>query len=490
MVRKQDGSNKRPQKTPVFKRTIGVGKTTLFITAAQNGTPVHKKALAAAEQFCNHRNAELLVVPIRYKNPTSNWSKSQENAEVWDSALVPYLVNQRMRLNKNLTLLADIKTQATSPNPLSGFDAITHAESGILAHTKLELRTVATPQHRYPKILTTTGAITKANYTDTKAGKLGEFHHYLGGAIVELEGNKFHLRQAGFDKKDGSFFDLDTIYGTAWNAMPYSGMDLAALNMGDTHVGFTDPRVDKAIFGPGGIVEILKPQRLFWHDLFDGYSVNRHHRKARDPFIAAAMWKGGRMDVEGEVERSIAHLFERTTDGRISYVVASNHHDFLRDWVVSGVGAQDPRNKGFYHRLAAMMYDGAKMMPWGAWYPDPYIYCVEQAVAKAGRTDIKCLREDESCVVLGIENGMHGHFGPNGARGSRRNLARIGTKSIIEHNHSPGIYEGCWQGGTSTHRLAEYTHGPSSWLNSMVGIYNSGKRVLLNVINRSWRRES
>ena len=45
---------------------------------------------------------------------------------------------------------------------------------------------------------------------------------------------------------------------------------------------------------------------------------------------------------------------------------------------------------------------------------------------------------------------MHGDKGPNGARGSIRNLRRIGIRSVIGHTHSPGIDEGCYQVGTST----------------------------------------
>lgn len=486
-VRKQDGSTVRKGKTPVFKRTLG-GATRFLITAAQNATPVHAAALEAAKQYCNHNNAELLVVPIRYKNPTSRWTQSQANEEVWSPELVPHLVNQRIKLNRNLVLLGDIKTQPTAVNPLSGFDAITAGESGILAHTKLELKTIATPQHLYPKILTTTGAITKPNYTDTKAGKLGEFHHYLGACVVELDRQKFHLRQVGFDKKNGSFFDLDTIYGASWNAgKPYPGIELAALNMGDTHVGFTDPRVEKATFGPGGIVETLRPKKLIWHDIFDGYACNPHHRLAQDPFIGRAKWRGGRTNVRGEVERSIEFIVAHTVNGVQSVVVFSNHNDFLRRWVTSKAGANDPENMDFYHELAARMAKGAKMEAWGATYPDPYIDCVEEAVAELNRKDIICLRPDQSYMINGIEHGFHGHDGPNGARGSRRNMRRMGVKSIIEHNHSPGIDEGCWQGGTSTYRRAEYTRGPSSWLNTHVGQYNSGKRVLINIIGDDWR---
>jgi len=105
------------------------------------------------------------------------------------------------------------------------------------------------------------------------------------------------------------------------------------------------------------------------------------------------------------------------------------------------------------------------------------------------RPDVKCLANDESHVVAGIETGLHGDKGPNGARGSLKNLRRIGVKVIVGHSHSPGIDEGGYQNGTSTRLRLGYNSGPSSWLNAHTVIYGNGKRSLLNVINGRWRLE-
>jgi hypothetical protein len=165
VARGQDGRPQKNQlKAPQFKRKLG-GVKRYVITAAQNATPVHDGFLAALKGYCKRNNAELLVIPIRYKNPSSVWTESQANEEVWAPELAPYLYNQRKKLNPNLVLLGDIKTVATAVSPLTGFEGITHGESGILGHTKLQLKTVPTPQNSLPKILTTTGAITMPNYT-------------------------------------------------------------------------------------------------------------------------------------------------------------------------------------------------------------------------------------------------------------------------------------------------------------------------------------
>jgi hypothetical protein len=114
--------------------------------------------------------------------------------------------------------------------------------------------------------------------------------------------------------------------------------------------------------------------------------------------------------------------------------------------------------------------------------PSPFALWAEQYAP-----NLRVLGGDESFRIAGIECGMHGDRGPNGARGSRMNLRRIGVKSVVGHSHSPGIEEGCYQTGTSTHLRLEYNSGASSWLQAHVAIYLSGKRTLLNIIDGEWR---
>ena len=53
----------------------------------------------------------------------------------------------------------------------------------------------------------TTGACTVKNYTDSKSGKKGEFHHTLGFVIVEIKDDEtFFIRQV--HGNPSIFFDL------------------------------------------------------------------------------------------------------------------------------------------------------------------------------------------------------------------------------------------------------------------------------------------
>jgi hypothetical protein len=124
------------------------------------------------------------------------------------------------------------------------------------------------------------------------------------------------------------------------------------------------------------------------------------------------------------------------------------------------------------------------MTPQGVEYPDPFRYWADRWIE---RPEIRCLAPDESLLIGDVEYGLHGDRGPNGSRGSARSLRRIGVKTVIGHSHSPAIEEGCYQTGTSTRLRLEYNAGPSSWLQSHVCQYASGRRVLLNIIEGEWR---
>lgn len=464
---------------PKFSRPLGKAKR-FVVTSAQNATPVNKEFLESLEMYCEYNDAELIVIPFRYKNPTSTWGESQRNEEWWDPAVEPYLYNKRKKLCANLVLLGDLKIQPTAASPLTGLESITHGESGIVGHPKFQMKVIPTPSHALPKIMHSSGAVTLKNYSDTKAGKKGEFHHVFGALTVEVRGSKFHLRQLNA-ASDGSFIDWDMNY--APNTVTIAPR-ASALVMGDSHYRFMDPKVKKATFGTNGIIEQLNPENLVWHDLLDGYSRNHHHRG--NVFIELSKRKADLHLVEKEVMETIQFLVDQTTKHSVkSTVISSNHDDFLRQWIVNEDWRLDPDNAKFYLETALAMVKSVNTGPGGAECVSPFAYWVNKH--KVFEPNVNVLRTDESFTVNGIELGMHGHRGPNGARGTLKSFSSIGVKSITGHSHTPGIENGAYQTGTSTNLRLEYTEGPSSWLHSHVVIYANGKRSHINIIDGDFK---
>ena len=442
------------------------------ITAAQNATPPNAAFLDTLHGYCAHNGAKLLVIPYRYKNPTSLWSKKAKDDDWWHPDLAPLLIDQRIHLNDNLTLLADLKTQPTASAPTQGFETITGARSAIIGHPKLELQTLPTPQSKLPKLLMTTGAVTRPNYIESKAGKKGEHHHTAAAVVVEIKGKIFHVRQL-VAARDGSFCDFDKEYSGA----KVAPMAPEAIVFGDVHVDHADPTVTSAHFGPEGLVTALKPKRLVWNDVFDGATCNPHHGF----FNRVAQHRGGRFSILGELERCWS--FIRDNSGRSqSIIVSSNHHDFLGRWVKSHDPRSDVVNVGLWATLFQYMAAATKLGAGGAETPDPFIWLGRQALP-----GVKFLEADESCMIAGVEVGMHGDRGPNGSRGSIKSFGKIGVRSVIGHSHTPGIRDGVYQVGTNSRLRLEYNRGPSSWLHTDCLIYKNGKRSLINIIDGEWR---
>lgn len=460
-------------------RTGGVKR--FVVTSAQNATPIHRGFFDSLKRYCEHNDATLIVIPYRYRNVTSVWSEHSERDDWWDSTLLPYIADHRVDLNKNLVLLADIKTQPTAVSPLTGFETLTGAKSAILGHPKLELVTIPTPQHALPKILTTTGAVTVNNYTPTKAGKKGEHHHTFGACVVEIVGSRFHLRQINAIK-DGSFIDLTYKYTP--DAVEFAG-PAAAVVLGDLHCRFADPGVVKATFdAKGSIVKTLKPKVLAYHDIMDFHSQNHHHQGK--VFLNFAKYQARKHNVKDEVDEVAEFVSTRKVSASTKIVfVPSNHPDALGRWIEEANWKSDPENAEFYLETALQMVRNSRMTNAGTETIDPFVYWMQKKLGNDDRYVF--LKRDESYPVAGIEIGYHGDKGPNGARGNIAGFGKIGAKTIIGHSHTPGIKDGVYQVGTSSRLRLEYNSGPSSWMHSHCVVYENGKRSLLMVVNGDWR---
>lgn len=449
-------------------------KARYVITCAQNATPVFKQGLESLRRYCKHNKATLIVVPIRYHNPTSTWTKQDESSDWWAREISADIVNTRVELNSNLVLLADIRIQPTAVRPTSGMETFCGGQSTIIGHPKLEVVTIPTPQNQLAKIIHTTGAITVENYTDSKAGKKGEHHHAFGAIVVEVVGDRFFIRQLNM-QDDGSFYDLDALY------TPHSvtgGIRAAGLVLGDLHERFVDPGVVKATFGKRGIVDTINPETVVFHDVLDFHSQNHHHRKK--VFTKIAKHKDRRANVEDEITECAAFIDKHLRDAQKAVFAASNHPDALARWIEETDWREDHENAEFYLETALAM---VRSLDQGL--VDPFVYWMQKKLARADQCVFPA--RDESVLVAGIECGMHGDKGANGSRGAIKGFGRIGVKSVIGHSHTPGFMDGVAQVGTSSLLRLEYNSGPSSWMHCHCAIYPDGKRSLLFIIDGEWR---
>ena len=454
------------------------------VTSAQNATPIHEGFFASLLNYCEHNDAQLMVIPFRYKNPTSVFDDG--DMEYWDKKLVPYLMDTQIKICKHLQIMGHIKIQPTAIQPLYGFDSYTGLDSAIIGHPKVQLKTIATPSQSLPKILTSTGAVTLPNYTDSKAGFRGMFHHSYAATVIEVENDIFHLRHIHGNRETGAFYDLDKYYTS--NAVT-TGHRISALITGDSHALFIDPEVEAVTYtNNDSIVNVLQPENLIIHDVLDGYSISHHHQY--NDIIKYGKYHFDRGNIEKELQITADFIDRISKENMKTFIVKSNHDEHFDRWLREVEPKQDPENARFYHYMKYHQYDSIKPTNTGFSSLDPFEFWCNNPDKERGLSKkhlVKILGRDESLMINNIELAFHGDKGSNGSRGSVMNLSKIGPKLIIGHSHSPSIYEGAYQVGTSSYLDLEYKSGADSWLHTHCIVYPDGKRTLVSVIFGKWR---
>ncbi|MEI6479836.1 MAG: hypothetical protein WCO21_03385 [bacterium] len=445
-----------------------------IITAAQNATPIHENFWLSLKNAAKYYEAELVVIPGRYKNPTSQWTQNNKDHEWWAADVVPYLCNGRVSLNERILILGDVKVPWATRSPLATLDALTKDKSGIVGHPNRALRSVAAPQHKQPKIMFTTGACTTRNYTDSRQGKIAASNHCLGALIVEIDGDVFYARQLNADKH-GCFIDLDLAF-TPSGVQP--AQRALSLTPGDIHERWKRPDVMGATFdAKDSIMKLLQPQHLVLNDLVDFHTRNHHHKD--DWLTKFGKWKTGIECVRTEIEDAIRFANEKTPDNCQATIVSSNHDRAVLRWLKEVDFRDDPVNAVFYLESALAMANSTRKEDGGISYDDPFITYAK----KFAKKNVRFLECGQSFVLGRVEYGLHGDLGPNGSRGTTKNLSGIGVKVTKGHDHTAGIIDGCYSSGKSTGSLEYEGGGPSSHSNSHVVQYANGKRTIIFVIN-------
>jgi len=450
------------------KRKADKTKSRFIITWAQNNTPVHSKFFDNMKAYAEFIEADIHVIAGRYKNPTSVFSDREE--DYWVDEVAPYLDANRHNIHKYVSVMSDVKIQPTATNPMSGLQGMSGINSCVFGSPKVQLEMIPVLEGNKPKMMLTTGSVTAMNYTDSKSGKKGEFHHVFGFVVVEIKDKEtFFVRQVTADDKTGAFTDL---FYKVENGQVNKTDSVAAIILGDIHYGHHDQEVlDKTV----ELMDKLVPEHVVLHDVFDGYSISHHELK--DPFIQYAKEIHGTNSIEKEINDMLNGLkpFEKYKN---VVIVRSNHDDFLDRWLKNEDWKKQPTTK---NSVAYMEYSAMLLKQYAQ---NPYdVKGVIPAIINQKYPKFITLGRRSSYRVKNWELGQHGDIGSNGSRGSLLQFRKLNTKIIVGHYHSPGRKDGALAVGTSTTLRVNYNHGPSSWLQSHVIIHNDGKAQHINFIN-------
>jgi len=460
---KKLGLNKKEQEDPkeyqaAKERKFDRTKKRFIITWCQNATPVHEPFLRNIETYAQHINASIHVIYGRYRNPTSIFTDS--DYEWWDEAVYPYKDANRHNIHKHMSILSDIKVQPTAVNPLTGLEGVSGEDSCIIGHPKVHLKSLPVLKGCREKYLMTTGAVSIKNYTDSKAGKKGEFHHTFGFVVVELQDDDtFFVRQVTATD-DGNFNDLFFRVEDQEVKMIDS---CKALIMGDVHQKHLDYEVYRSTLD---LTDRLEPEYIVLHDLFDGESISHHHLK--DPIKLYHKHKEGgdllRKEIDDLLDWTEDYMTYRPDSKFV--VVRSNHDDFVDRWIMNQDWKKDIKNSLEYMEYAKVLLTGEAgkgIIP----------YILEKEFKDTGR--LITLGQDDSFKLLDWELGAHGDAGQNGSRGSIRQFRKLNTKVIVGHYHAPGRLDGALAVGLTAKKRFDYQKGPDDNTNAHVILHHDGK---------------
>jgi hypothetical protein len=105
---------------------------------------------------------------------------------------------------------------------------------------------------------------------------------------------------------------------------------------------------------------------------------------------------------------------------------------------------------------------------------------------------VRFLAEDESDIILphiqgGIECGLHGDRGSNGAKGTITGIAKTDRKTNMGDKHTAAIVNHVYCCGFVGLLDQGYNHGLGSWTHAVTITYQNGTRAIVSIWKGKWR---
>ena len=461
---------------------------TYLLTSAQNNTDIHRQCWENIKAYAHHLKAKIGVATFTYnkqslgaKGAKRKTSKEEEiKEEWWAPQIEPYILDNRIEIAPGLVWCGELQILPTSINPIAGLESYTGRQSSVFPHPKFAMQSVPSPATSGTKFLYTTGTVTLSNYIQKKAGQKAEFHHGYGALLVEVDSDGNWFARQLCASSDGAFYDLTTkVHEGEVDSGDYRP---EALIWGDVHERQLEPEMKELCFGAGGILDTLKPYNQVMHDLLDFRSQNHHDRD--DSWLMFEKFRNSGLNVETEIRDVEKFLHDATRPWCHTIIVCSNHDEAFIRWLKEADFRVDPENALLFLKVTTAVYEAINL--------GDSLYPIEFIFRNLRADNVRFLQRDESFIVCpeaggGIELGMHGDKGANGARGTLRAFAKTGRKCVVGHSHTAGWFEGAIQVGVLGALRQGYNEGISSWSHTHALVYPNGKRTLFTTWNGKWR---
>ena len=468
-------------------RQVARGSTFVF-TSAQANTHLHDAFWKTLMALVEDRNAELHVSRFTYnkarygsKSVKPGSEQASDYDDLWyDPRIMPYVSDVSLQVADDLVWCGELNVIPTRGDPIHGFENYGQGASVIVPHVKMAMRSIPTMKFEEARFAYSTGTVTQRNYIETAVGQKANLHHVYGALLVEVdEDGTWWARQINATS-DGELCDIGSRYHLAADGETVVRTDnerVEILTHGDLHGNKVDRDVMRVM---KGVLERLRPHNQVFHDTVDFQPRNHHNIK--DPHFLHQMFRDNTDNVEREFQfigEVLAEYLCRKDS--VHHVVTSNHDQAIEGWLRNVDGFRDPVNMRTWLEMNLYCAD----MHAQSEKPRPFWKMLSRYLSKDYRFNV--VHEDDSLKIMGIENGLHGHLGPNGARGTPKNLQTAG-KANTGHTHSAGIVNGVYTAGVFGKLDMGYNKGLSSWSHSFIITYTNGKRTICTIKKgKAWR---
>lgn len=450
-----------------IERHAAVKNGRFIFTTAHAAAPADEAFLGAMQNWVDRNSAEMVILPANahvkalegqpcvYANPI---------LDRYDSLATKYTVNSNL-------VAMDVRLLPQQREPLTGLLEWGQGKhSVIVAAPRQRLKTMATGHTSLPRAVMSTGACTKPDYHPNRIGELAKRDHVIGALVVEADGDLFHARHVQA-YADGSFIDVALADYNTKGALRYypdgtvEPVCPEAMVLGDIHGDLVDP---VALLACEQIALITRPKILIVHEIFDGETVNPHHKgrtivsgKKRhfclaDELDATKAVLDGIIVIAGKIGAEVM-------------IVESNHDIFLErhlnsmDWKDDNINVVE---------CAALF---ARQVAHGD--------ALKNRLDPNGRCRWISTREDVR--VGGFQVSNHGHIGVRGARGSLRQLSQY-VKHVTGHAHEPEILQGSIQVACLCQLKQDYNIGLGTWMHSVALLFPEQHFLHINILNGAW----
>lgn len=473
------------------------GKVTSYIlTCVQNWTKLHPSwadLLALAE----HDESRILVSTFKYNKDALGQranakydSREQELQIEYPAEVLPFICDERLDIAPNLTFCGELNILPTADDPLTGLESYTHRRSTVVPHPKLALQSVPTMPGEGVKLMYTTGCMTMRNYIKRKVGYKAESFHNYGALLVEVDSEgSWWCRQLTVGP-DGAIHDLNRRVKNG--KVEYDDGDkgfVVDICFGDAHIDKSDEEVARASWSKDSrsMLEVLHPKTTHVHDLLD--MGGRSHHLRRDPHEVFRSFVHGKWELTQELRTTAYGLWHDIARPWCETVVVNSNHDrhlniFLKevDW------RDDPTNAIAILKLNTFVLEAIR--------DNRKVNLLEHALglfrAAESNGPVRFLAEDESDIILpnidgGIEAGLHGDRGANGAKGTITGFAKLDRKVNGADKHTAAIMNHAFFAGTSAKLDMGFNKGLTSWTHAHVVTYRNGTRAIVSIWKGKWR---